>query len=68
MTLADLAAVTGAAPDGIVLPKSERGADVTTLSNYLDAFEAAAGLARNKIRILAIATETAASVFQSREL
>ncbi len=63
MILADLAAVAGAGPDGIVLPKAERGADVTTLSNYLDAFEAAARLAPNKIKILAIATETAASVF-----
>lgn len=63
ITLADLAAVAAAKPDGIVLPKSERGADVTTLSNYLDAFEAAAGIAPGHIKILAIATETAASVF-----
>jgi len=51
----DLAAVLDAAPDGIVLPKSESGADVGRLDELL-AEQAA-------IRILPIATETPASVF-----
>ncbi|WP_298216396.1 CoA ester lyase [Acidocella sp.] len=63
LTLADLAAIMPGAPDGIALPKPDSVADVITLSHYLDAFEAASGLAPGSTRILAIATETAASVF-----
>ena len=63
MTLTDLAAVIPANPDGIVLPKSESGTDIVTLSHYLDAFEASASLAPGRIRILPIATETPGSVF-----
>ncbi|HEY0294994.1 MAG TPA: CoA ester lyase [Bordetella sp.] len=63
MTLADLAAVMPAAPDGIVLPKCRGGDDVRLLAHYLDAFEAAHGLAGGGTRIIAIATETAESVF-----
>jgi citrate lyase subunit beta/citryl-CoA lyase len=63
LTLQDLAAVMPAAPFGIVLPKCSGGHDVTTLSHYLDAFEAAAGHSAGQTRILGIATETAASLF-----
>jgi citrate lyase subunit beta/citryl-CoA lyase len=63
LALADLAAVMPAGPDGIVLPKPDSGADVETLSHYLDAFEAAAGLAGGRTKILPIATETAKSMF-----
>ena len=63
LTLQDLAAVMPAAPFGIVLPKCSSGQDVTTLSHYLDAFEAAAGHSAGQTRILGIATETAASLF-----
>ena len=63
LTLQDLAAVMPAAPFGIVLPKCSSGQDVTTLSHYLDAFEAAAGHTAGQTRILGIATETAASLF-----
>ena len=45
LTLGDLAAVVPARPDGIVLPKCEGGADIDKLSLYLDAFEAASGIA-----------------------
>ncbi|MEK0416720.1 MAG: hypothetical protein RI949_726 [Pseudomonadota bacterium] len=62
-TLQDLAAVMPAAPFGVVLPKCSGGQDVATLSHYLDAFEAAAGLPAGQTRILGIATETAASLF-----
>lgn len=61
MTLADLAAVMPHRPDGIVLPKCEGPGDLKTCANYLAAFEAAGGL--NPTRILAIVTETAASLF-----
>lgn len=63
MTLQDLAAVMPAAPDGVVLPKSHGGDDIRQLSHWLDAFEAAAGSQAGSTRIVAVATETAASVF-----
>lgn len=63
MTLADLAAVMPGRPYGIVLPKCQGADDVKKLSLYLDAFEAAAGLPAGSTRILAIATETAQSLF-----
>lgn len=61
--LPDLAAVAGAGPAGIVLPKCEGGADVDRLAHMLDALEARDGVAPGAIRILAIATETAAATF-----
>jgi citrate lyase subunit beta / citryl-CoA lyase len=63
MTLQDLAAVTPAAPDGIVLPKCRSGDDVRHLAIWLDAFEAAAGTKAGSTQIVVVATETAASVF-----
>ncbi|MBU1359298.1 MAG: CoA ester lyase [Gammaproteobacteria bacterium] len=62
LTLQDLAAVMPLRPDGIVLPKSESGADVSRLGFYLDAFEAAHGHRHGSTRILAIVTETARSI------
>jgi citrate lyase subunit beta/citryl-CoA lyase len=62
-TLADLAAVMPARPDGIVLPKCRGRDDVNRLALYLDAFEAAHGAPASATRILAIATETAESLF-----
>jgi citrate lyase subunit beta/citryl-CoA lyase len=63
LTLADLAAVMPARPDGIVLPKCAEAGQVRQLGHWLDAFEAAHGLAAGSTRILAIATETAGSLF-----
>jgi len=63
MALADLAAVMSAGPDGIVLPKTDSGADVTLVSHWIDAFEAAAGIVRDRTKILPIASETGKSVF-----
>jgi citrate lyase subunit beta/citryl-CoA lyase len=63
MALADLAAVMSAGPDGIVLPKTDSGADVTLASHWIDAFEAAAGIVRDRTKILPIASETGKSVF-----
>ncbi len=59
----DLAAVVPASPDGIVLPKPDSAADVVALANQLERLEAEAGLTRGVIRILPIATETPASIF-----
>lgn len=63
LTLADLAAVMPARPDGIVLPKCADAGQVRQVSLWLDAFEVAAGAAPGGTRILAIATETAGSLF-----
>jgi citrate lyase subunit beta/citryl-CoA lyase len=63
MTLQDLAAVMGAVPDGIVLPKCRSGDDVRQLALWLDGFEAAAGSRPGSTQIVVVATETAASIF-----
>ena len=61
--LPDLAAVTGGAPDGIMIPKPDSAADIVVLDHYLTALEAREGLPAGGIRILPVATETARSVF-----
>lgn len=60
---ADLAAVVPAAPDGVVLPKPDSASDVVQLAREMDRLEAQAGVAAGSVRILPIATETPASVF-----
>jgi citrate lyase subunit beta / citryl-CoA lyase len=64
MTLGDLAAVIPGKPDGIVLPKCAGAADVNKLALYLDAFEAAVGIAPGTTRIVTVATETARAVLK----
>jgi citrate lyase subunit beta / citryl-CoA lyase len=59
----DLTAVVGAKPFGIVLPKCRHAQDVRRLANELDTMEARTGVDPGSIRILSIATETAASLF-----
>jgi citrate lyase subunit beta/citryl-CoA lyase len=54
---ADLAAVVGAAPDGIVLPKAEGGSAVLALDQQLTALD------DDQAAILPIATETPAAIF-----
>jgi citrate lyase subunit beta / citryl-CoA lyase len=59
----DLDAVMPAAPDGIMLPKSQSGDDVSLLSAKLAVREAESNLPDGRTRIIAIATETARSTF-----
>jgi citrate lyase subunit beta / citryl-CoA lyase len=59
----DLDAVMPAGPDGLVLPKTEGGMDVTHLSAKLAVREAEYNLADGSTSILAITTETAKGVF-----
>ena len=61
--LLDLAAIISGKPDGIILPKVDGPADVTTLSHYLDALEPAFGLPAGHVRMIPVATETAPSIF-----
>ena len=63
LTDADLAAVVPAKPDAILLPKAEGAASVQHLDAKLTAQEAMHGLPDGHIKIIAIATETAASLF-----
>ncbi len=61
--LDDLAAVVRAAPDGIVVPKTNGPADVLRLGYYLDILERRDEVA-TPIRILPVATETARAPFR----
>lgn len=61
--LPDLAAIVGGAPDGIVVPKTNSGADATLLGHYLTALETREGVETGSIRILAVATETPTAMF-----
>ncbi len=58
----DLAALVPARPGGVMLPKSNGGQDLQSLSAKLRVHEAEAGLPDGGIRILPIITETAAGV------
>ena len=64
LALDDLVAVVPGRPDGVMIPKADGPADVERLSHYLDALEAQHGVAAGAIRILPVATETAAAPFQ----
>ena len=60
--LVDAAAVVRAAPDGLVVPKVGGPAELLRVSHWLDALEAREGLPPGGIRLLSVATETAAAV------
>jgi citrate lyase subunit beta/citryl-CoA lyase len=60
--MADLAAAVVPGLAGIVLPKSNGAADIVRLGHGLDALEARAGLEPGQVRIVPVATETAAAV------
>lgn len=61
--LPDLAGVIAGRPDGIMIPKPDSGADITTLDHYLSALEAAHGIEQGATKIIPVATETAKSMF-----
>ena len=63
LTDADLDAVVPARPDAIMLPKAGGGAAVVHADAKLTASEAIAGLPEGEIKVVAIATETAAALF-----
>jgi citrate lyase subunit beta / citryl-CoA lyase len=60
--LVDAAAVVRAAPDGLVVPKVSGPAELLRVSHWLDALEAREELPPGGIRLLSVATETAAAV------
>jgi citrate lyase subunit beta / citryl-CoA lyase len=59
----DLDAVIAAKPDAIMLPKAEGGAAVIHADAKLAVREARGGLADGHVKIIALATETAAALF-----
>ncbi|HUA26510.1 MAG TPA: CoA ester lyase [Steroidobacteraceae bacterium] len=61
--LADLEAIISGRPGGIMLPKARHGADVGRLHQHVSALEAAAGTDPGAIRVIALVTETAESMF-----
>jgi citrate lyase subunit beta/citryl-CoA lyase len=60
---ADLDAIAGHRPGGIMLPKAQGGMDVQHLGALLAVREAEAGFADQPIGILPIVTETASAIF-----
>jgi citrate lyase subunit beta/citryl-CoA lyase len=60
---ADLDAVVPASPDAILLPKAEGGPSVVHLDAKLAVREALSGLPDGHVKIVALATETAQSLF-----
>lgn len=63
LTDADLDAVIPARPDAVMLPKAEGGPSVIHLDAKLAVREAAAGLSEGHVSVIALATETASSLF-----
>jgi citrate lyase subunit beta/citryl-CoA lyase len=65
LTDADLDAVVAAKPDAVMLPKAEGGGSIAHLDAKLAVREATGGLPDGAVKIVAIATETAAALFQA---
>lgn len=63
LTMADLAAIVAARPDGIVLPKCESASDLARLDAALSALEAREGLPDRSIPVMPLVTETPAAMF-----
>lgn len=63
LTADDLKAIVRPGLDGIILPKSNGGQDVATLSAMIDPLEAAMGMPNGHVKIIVVATETAAAMF-----
>lgn len=59
----DIGVIMKGAPDGVLLPKTRSGADVQHLGAKLAVSEAECGYVDGATKIVAIATETAASIF-----
>ncbi|MEO4040489.1 CoA ester lyase [Hoeflea sp. CAU 1731] len=61
----DLAALVPTRPDGVLLPKSEHGADVQNLSAMIAVHEARSGITNGEIGIHALITETATGLLNA---
>jgi len=65
LTDADLDAVVPHKPDAIMLPKAEGGASIVHADAKLAVREAISGLPDGHVKIIALATETAAALFRA---
>jgi len=63
LSLPDLVAIAGGAPDGIMLPKVDGAKEIVILDHYLTALELRDGVSPGSIRIIPVATETPQAVF-----
>ena len=63
LTADDLKAVVRPGLDGIVLPKANGGHDVARLGDMVGALEKLAGMPAGHVKIIVVATETAAAMF-----
>ena len=64
-SLADLAAIIDARPDGIVLPKARDGSDVERAHHWLESLEVRNGFARGSIGLLPLITESAGALLRA---
>lgn len=62
--LDDLALIVRGKPGAVMLPKCSGPGELVALDHHLEALEAASGLARGGIGVLALVTETAASLLR----
>ena len=62
-TLDDMRAVVKPGLDGLMVPKADGARDVVRIAAELDRLEAAAGMVAGSVRIVVVATETAAAMF-----
>ena len=65
---ADLEATLAARPDGYVVPKPERAADVRAIAQILDGLEHRHGIAHGTTRLTVIATETPEGLLNIKEI
>ena len=63
ITADDLAAIVRPGLDGIMLPKANGGEDVARLAAMIEPLERAAGMRAGHVKIIVVATETAAAMF-----
>jgi citrate lyase subunit beta/citryl-CoA lyase len=63
LALADLAAVVQPGLAGVLVPKANGAHDIARIGYYLDALEEKAGMPNGAVKILVVATETAAAMF-----
>ena len=61
--LGDLAAIIPSRPDAILLPKCTGAEDLRALDHHMEALEAASGFDIGGIKVIALVTETAPSLF-----
>jgi citrate lyase subunit beta/citryl-CoA lyase len=63
MTFDDMAAVVKPGLNGLMIPKANGATDIVRIGEELDRLEAAAGMAIGTVKVVVVATETAAAMF-----